>query len=268
MSWGATAWAWKQRLGSSADKLVLVALADRHNDETGLAYPSTAWLAENTDLNRKTVMTSLARLEAKGYIIDSGYRVGKTKQVKAFFLALDRPEKTIPKTDNPPSNYPNFSAKGSQKLHREPSKEPLEQANTRARASAMPADWSPSEFGNGTKSRRIVDSWEPDELADQLERFAAHHRAKGSVFKSWQDAWGTWVLNSATFGDRRNGNANRQGARADRDTRSAFSRAIDEFGGLHRDRPDGPAVETERHAAGGGGEDRGHASPAALPLFR
>lgn len=265
MSWGATAWAWRQRLGSSADKLILIALADRHNDESGLAYPSTAWLAENTDLNRKTVMASLARLEAKGYIIDSGRRVGKTKQVKAYFLALDGPEKSIPKTDNLSENSPNFSGKGSQKLHKEPLREPIKQ-NT-ARASAMPADWSPSEFGKGTKSRRIVDSWEPDDLADQLERFAAHHRAKGSVFKSWQDAWGTWVLNSPTFGDRRNGNASRQGARADRDNRSAFSRAIDEFGGLHRDRPDGASVEAERRAAGGGGEDRGPSAPPALPLF-
>ena len=95
MSFAALAWASKQSTGRASDKLVLYGLADRHNEEADLAYPSVAWLCEFGDLNRKTVIAALARLEAAGIITDSGQRVGKTGQIKAYKLALE----TVPKTE-------------------------------------------------------------------------------------------------------------------------------------------------------------------------
>jgi len=89
MSWQALAWASKQRPGRASDKLILIALADRHNEDSNIAYPSIAWLCEFSDLNRKTVIASLQRLEAAGLIADSGQRVGKSKQIKAYSLAIE-----------------------------------------------------------------------------------------------------------------------------------------------------------------------------------
>ena len=89
MSFEALAWAGKCKTANAADKLVLFGLADRHNSEANGAYPSTAWLVEFTSLNRKTVIAALDRLEASGFISDSGERRGQTGQVKLYRLHLD-----------------------------------------------------------------------------------------------------------------------------------------------------------------------------------
>ena len=129
MSWPALGWASKQKPGRVADKMVLIALADRHNEEADVAYPSIAWIAEFACLDRKTVVAALGRLEAAGYISDSGERVGKTKQVKAYHLALNGPEKGNPKTEPLPPKDTVFSAKESQKRDTEPFFEPSTVSN-------------------------------------------------------------------------------------------------------------------------------------------
>ncbi len=95
MSFEALAWAAKCRPGSASRKLVLLALADRHNTETGLAYPSIDWLAEFTDLNRKTIISAIDALLSAGFIADSGVRFGRTGQVKAYTLALGEKAKGV-----------------------------------------------------------------------------------------------------------------------------------------------------------------------------
>ena len=93
MSFAALAWASSLRVTRASDKLVLLALADRHNPENELAYPSLAWLCEFSSLDRKTVVASLDRLERDSLITDSGVRVGKTKQIKAYRLSFNGAEK-------------------------------------------------------------------------------------------------------------------------------------------------------------------------------
>jgi hypothetical protein len=109
-------------VGRAADKLILLALAERHNPESGVAYPSVAWLAEFGSLDRKTVMASLDRLEAIGLISDSGQRFGKTLQVKAYSLHLG----TVPKTEQSQKrNSPDFPEKQSQKRDTDTVLEPV-----------------------------------------------------------------------------------------------------------------------------------------------
>lgn len=91
MSFQALAWAANQRTKRSADKLVLLAFADRHNTEQDAAWPSVAWLVDFTSLDRKTVIASMARLVADGYLHDTGERQGRTTQVKVYRLLFDRP---------------------------------------------------------------------------------------------------------------------------------------------------------------------------------
>lgn len=82
----------------------------------------------------------------------------------------------------------------------EPDTEPEEESNDKTRACAIPNDWEPKQFGEGTQSRKIVDSWDEETLATNVEHFIAHHRKLESKFKDWQSAWSTWVLNSKKFG--------------------------------------------------------------------
>lgn len=128
MSFSALAWAAAQRPSRSSEKLLLLALADRHNSEDDMAYPSVAWLSDFTGLNRKTVITSISRLEAAGYIADAGVRVGATMQVKAYRLCFEKQDK--PKKGTVPffPKSPVSSGERSQKRDTEPVKEPTSES--------------------------------------------------------------------------------------------------------------------------------------------
>lgn len=67
MSLDATRWAWQQQGIRATDKFVLVSLADRA-DEEHFCFPSIARLSADTLLDRKTVLSSIARLEAAGLL--------------------------------------------------------------------------------------------------------------------------------------------------------------------------------------------------------
>lgn len=214
MSFDALAWAGKCKPGTASRKLVLLALADRHNNETNVAYPSIAWLVEFTDLNRKTIINCLDVLEESGFISDSGQRKGTTGQIKAYTLHIE----SVPKAE--PFQKRNSSkndAKQSQKRDTEPVRtrlpsEAKASSGTRAKPNPklheLPDDWQPQPFGLNTESRKIVDGWPPGEAAIQLETFRAHHGKKGDRFKDWQKAWSTWVLNSRNFRKPENGRTN------------------------------------------------------------
>jgi DNA-binding transcriptional regulator YhcF (GntR family) len=61
-------------------------MSDRADDKTGYCFPSVADLIERTELNRKTVLSCLSELERRKFLVDTGQRTGKTKQVKIWKL--------------------------------------------------------------------------------------------------------------------------------------------------------------------------------------
>lgn len=67
MSLDATRWAWEQAEIKATEKLVLLSLADRA-DENHTCYPSVDRLADDTCLNRKTIMAAISALESAGLI--------------------------------------------------------------------------------------------------------------------------------------------------------------------------------------------------------
>lgn len=85
MSLDASRWAWQQQVGKSSAKLVLLSLADLA-DEQNLSWPSIKHLELDTELNRKTIIDSLAHLERNGFLMDTGDRKGRTGQVKVYQL--------------------------------------------------------------------------------------------------------------------------------------------------------------------------------------
>lgn len=146
MSVEAISWALAQPIKHSTAKFVLVVLANCADGRHFLAWPSTAYLAETTGQDRKTVLENLKRLREMGYIEDTGERKGGTGQVIVY--RLKSPETgTVFATNlgnaddenNPeigtvkrsqkrnslksetvpffPSNSPNFPAKQSQFSH-------------------------------------------------------------------------------------------------------------------------------------------------------
>lgn len=90
MSHRATAWAVAQRTGSPTRKAVLVALADRHNADTGRCDPSIRRLAEDTEMGERTVQRALGELEAAGFIVrQDRQRASGADTTRQYHLALD-----------------------------------------------------------------------------------------------------------------------------------------------------------------------------------
>ena len=90
MSWETQSWAAKQRPGSASAKLVLLGLASCA-DANHCSFPSVQWLCDFSDLNRKTVIAALQRLEGGMFPLteDTGARRGRTAQVKVYRLRVN-----------------------------------------------------------------------------------------------------------------------------------------------------------------------------------
>lgn len=89
MSHQAVTWALKQPVSHSPAKFVLVVLAHHVNANAARpwnAYASVTLLAQETGQNRKTVLENLRRLVERGYLVDSGERVGATGRIPVWNL--------------------------------------------------------------------------------------------------------------------------------------------------------------------------------------
>lgn len=85
MSIDAMRWAKKVKTGKSSAKAVLTWMADMCGADL-CAFPSIPALAEATELDKKTVQSSLQYLISIGLIEDTGERRGKTKQIPVYRL--------------------------------------------------------------------------------------------------------------------------------------------------------------------------------------
>lgn len=85
MSFKAMAWAIGQDIPRTAEKFLLVMLANYANDE-GICYPSLERLATELSQDRKTVIKSIKSLIKNGLLKDTGKRVGSTKSVVVYQL--------------------------------------------------------------------------------------------------------------------------------------------------------------------------------------
>lgn len=199
------------------EKLVLLALVDQANDDGRNCWPSVETICKRSGQGERTVRRALQSLESKG-LLTRHHREGTSTQYHVHPCQIGTPAETapLPKTTKTPAK---LAPKPSRTIKIKPKE---------AREHVIPDGWKPSQFGKGTKSRKIVDGWPPDDLSGHLEHFTAHHRARGNKFKDWQDAWSTWVLNSGKFGGQKNGNANRASSGSSPDRRSTLARAIDD----------------------------------------
>lgn len=217
MSFDALAWAAKCRIPRSADKLVLLGLAECANRQTDVAFPSIEALIEFSSLNRKTVITALGRLEEAQLIEDTGERCGRTKQIKVYRLFVGRSPKTEQSQNR---NHSNFSAEESQKRDTEPLREPLPPSEAIAsaaptggqqqldletkpakarekRGQRLPTDWTPPPVTDLPLTVQVVlRQWPPGAYEFVAAQFAAHWAGESSAKArkvDWNAAWVKWV---------------------------------------------------------------------------
>lgn len=86
MSFRAMAWAWEQRSLSPPDRLVLLALADRHNSETGACFPSLRRVAEDANLSERAVRLALRALEEAGLIKAEPRKAEDGRQLSSAYV--------------------------------------------------------------------------------------------------------------------------------------------------------------------------------------
>lgn len=92
-----------------------------------------------------------------------------------------------------------------------------------------PEDFAPDPSPDSKTAERMA-TWPQSHLAEQIEKFIAYHRAKGSMFKNWQAAWTTWVINDYDRKGERSVASSRP--TRTRDNRDGFQRHLDRELGL------------------------------------
>lgn len=113
MSVEAITWAIKQKVGRSSTKHVLMLLANCTTPPLNRIYTSVAYIADATEMDRKTIITAIQKLQELGFISDTGDRTGSTGQIPVYQLNMIEPvvtdgeEKrnssengTVPKTES------------------------------------------------------------------------------------------------------------------------------------------------------------------------
>jgi len=224
MSSEALAWAVKASVKPSSVKFTLVALCECANYRTGKIFPSIEYICQITGQDRKTVISNIGKLASDGWITETGERVGKTGQIKVYVANIG----TVPNVEQSQErNSSESPSKESQKRDTEPSMELSR--DIKKKATTIPNYWRPTNFDPHTKTAHIIAEWTPEEYLTTLEHFEQHHRSKGSKFKDWQSAWGTWVLNSAKYKGKTNGKANRT-ANSNGSPRDGFAAVLREVG--------------------------------------
>lgn len=96
MSFKHMAWAMEVRVGDPLAKLLLVALADRADKETGQCWPSLSRLCEDTEMSKASVTRRLFYLEQRGFI----HRTQRDQSSTLYTLSPTEP--TLSLTETPP----------------------------------------------------------------------------------------------------------------------------------------------------------------------
>ena len=152
-------WAFGQRVGSPMAKLVLLTLADHHNDETGAdPFPAIKTIAAETEMNERSVRRHLETLEAAGLIACRAQGRGKV-----YRLSLpSTPDRESDSAQPPPDTLSSKSASVSVKADSMPI--------TPDRESTGPGGTASNRERAGGRARkragrttRLPDDWQPNQ---------------------------------------------------------------------------------------------------------
>ena len=89
MSFEAVNWAWKQRKLTVHEKMVLLALANRHNPDYG-CFPSISKIVEDVEFSKSTVIRSIKNLQRKGYLsVETAKRENGSQTSNRYFLSFE-----------------------------------------------------------------------------------------------------------------------------------------------------------------------------------
>lgn len=187
MSVQATTWVWEHSKSTGSDRLVLLAIADAANREGAQSFQSAPSLAKMTGLSVRTVWRSIDALISLGELS----KEGRQGEYQTTVYAL--PGVSVCHSDN-------LARRDNQGVSAVP----------KMAAAVPPIGTQPHiPQKDNPKGSRLTDDFEPTELMLAWARkntpnvdvkletaqFIDHHIAKGTIMKSWERAWQTWMRN-------------------------------------------------------------------------
>jgi pyocin large subunit-like protein len=218
----AVSWAMKCRLPKVAEKFLLVCLAN-YADENGRCYPSIAALEYDTSMNRKTIIAAMKRLVDAGLVMDTGQRVGKTRQIPVYQINMtaeysaengivDDAENntetgTVPKTEQSQKVLGN-SPKNGTRNRQEPS-DNITPLTPHCQKSEFDRFWEAYPKRRGANPRKPAEQkfraavkrgTDPAEIVRGAERYAAELRDMGKLNTEFVAHAATW-LNQERWSD-------------------------------------------------------------------
>jgi len=236
--------AWGTAVGSSFERLVLIALSDFTDDSGGSCFPSVATLSQMCCMTERGVQKIIRRLESAGHVArvsslgrtSNSYQLTlNTVQGKMFNPEPHSPQPRTGVHPTPNTVHPNPEPRSPDPsvIHQDPPSDPssLEKLSTIRGSSAIPMLLSTPEFRAAwvmwlehLKQRRKSPSLHAQDL--QLRKLAllGPERAVVTIYHSVENNWqGLYEPNT-------NSTTRKQGA--DRNAGTANSKRIGQYDGL------------------------------------
>lgn len=166
MSLRATTAAWELRALPPVTKLVLVALADRHNKDSGECFPSQDLLAVDCGISERSVRDHLKWLETNNLISRETVRYGRGKGSRTDFelLFLDR------------QNIPVQFIDRNESVNRPEGEGDLD------RNDSAGEEQEGEQEGTGNSARVVFDYW--NKLAERISSWTVHSKLTPSLQKT------------------------------------------------------------------------------------
>lgn len=195
MSVQAMSWAFEQNVEPPA-KLVLLALANRVNHETGVCYPGQELIGRECSMSSRTVRRHLRTLEERGLIVRRARMLsgGRGRTSDEYRIVWDQPDKLTARSGPTGQNRTtNRTDEDDQPdtVVRVTIREPKEKQKVRT-STRITESWQPSEDNlNGIRERhpRI-------DISDEVAKFRDHYISKDEKRADWDASFRTWMRNA------------------------------------------------------------------------
>lgn len=204
MSVKAMTWAFEQPLAGN-HKVVLLVLADHHDDERGICFPSVGRIAGRAYVSESTAVRCLRDLEVGGYLSRQERFTSEGRQMSTLYslrVAVDVRKCAPLPADEGGGCQIDRAVTGdtlggvNADTPYEPSKEPSIQKKTRARGSRLSEDWKPTE----EMAIKAFDALGSDGYADELRKFKNYWLSKAGADAAkldWNRTFDNWIITAA-----------------------------------------------------------------------
>lgn len=200
MSFQAMTWATAQKLPCN-QKMVLLMLANRTNQDTGRCDPSHKLLAEDCGLSLASVKRAISELEKGGLLevihrTHEGVNLPNQYRLNLRGVGSQRAEgwgQSEPRVGSQRATNQEVNQEVKPVGDSDESAPPKTDKPKTKKATPIPDDFEPSDTNRRVAGEQGVS------IRDELPKFMDHFRANGKLMKDWHACLNNWLRNSTRF---------------------------------------------------------------------